>query len=49
MGMDFLPFIGAAKGVSLTFDAYKNDDTLGMALGAAGTAAGLIPFGRSAL
>ena len=48
MGMDFLPFIGAAKGVSETFDAYKNDDTLGMALGAAGTVAGLIPFGRSA-
>jgi hypothetical protein len=48
MGMDFLPFIGAAKGVSETFDAYKNDDALGMALGAAGTVAGLIPFGRSA-
>jgi hypothetical protein len=48
MGMDFLPFIGAAKGVSETFDAYKNDDTLGMALGAGGILAGMIPFGRGA-
>ena len=48
MGMDFLPFIGAAKGVSETFDAYKNDDTLGMALGAGGILAGLFPFGRGA-
>lgn len=48
MGMDFLPFIGAAKGVSETFDAYKNDDKLGMALGVGGTLAGLIPFGRAA-
>lgn len=48
MGMDFLPFIGAAKGVSETFDAYKNDDALGMALGAGGILAGLIPFGRGA-
>jgi len=46
MGMDFLPFIGAAKGVSETFDAYKNDDTLGMVLGAGGILAGMIPFGR---
>jgi|13_taG_2_1085334.scaffolds.fasta_scaffold16707_1 hypothetical protein len=48
MGMDFLPFVGAAKGVSETFDAYKNDDTLGMALGAGGILAGMIPFGRGA-
>jgi len=48
VGMDFLPFIGAAKGVSETFDAYKNDDTLGMALGAGGILAGMIPFGRGA-
>ena len=48
MGMDFLPFIGAAKGVSETFDAYKNDDALGMALGAGGILAGMIPFGRGA-
>jgi len=48
MGMDFLPYVGAAKGVSETFDAYKNDDTLGMALGAAGAIAGMFPFGRSA-
>lgn len=48
MGMDFLPFIGAAKGVSETFDAYKNDDTLGMVLGAGGILAGMIPFGRGA-
>ena len=48
MGMDFLPFVGAAKGVSETFDAYKNDDALGMALGAGGILAGLIPFGRGA-
>ena len=48
MGMDFAPFIGAAKGVSETFDAYKNDDTLGMVLGAGGILAGMIPFGRGA-
>jgi hypothetical protein len=46
MGMDFAPFIGAAKGVSETFDAYKNDDTLGMVLGAGGILAGMVPFGR---
>jgi len=40
--------MGAAKGVSETFDAYKNDDTLGMALGAGGILAGMIPFGRGA-
>lgn len=48
LGMDFLPVVGAAKGVSETFDAYKNDDTLGMALGAGGTLLGMIPFGRAA-
>lgn len=47
-GMDFTPFLGAAKGVSETYDAYRNDDKLGMALGAAGTLAGIIPFGRGA-
>jgi hypothetical protein len=47
-GMDFTPFLGAAKGVSETYDAYRNDDKLGMALGAAGTLAGIVPFGRGA-
>lgn len=49
MGMDFLPFIGAAKGVSETYDAFKNDDTLGMALGGAGILASIIPFGKAGL
>ena len=33
MGMDFLPFVGAAKGISETYDAYRNDDALGVGLG----------------
>jgi len=49
LGMDFLPFVGAAKGVSETYDAYQNDDKLGMALGGAGILAGLIPFGKAGL
>ena len=46
MGMDFLPFIGAAKGISETYDAYRNDDALGVGLGLLGAAAGLFPAGR---
>lgn len=46
MGMDFLPFVGAGKGVSETYDAYRNDNALGIGLGLLGTAAGLFPFGR---
>ena len=47
MAMDFVPFLGAAKGISETYDAYKNDDYLGMGLGALGTLASAIPFGRA--
>ena len=46
MGMDFLPFVGAAKGISETYDAYRNDDALGVGLGLLGAAAGLFPAGR---
>lgn len=46
MGMDFLPFVGAAKGISETYDAYRNEDALGLGLGLLGVAAGLFPAGR---
>lgn len=46
-GLDFVPFLGGAKGASDTVDAYRSGDVVGGRIGAATTLLGILPGGKA--